>query len=71
MIEVGLDCRNCGQHVHFASEFEPGEHELEDTQEHMDKMFVARCGSCFDKDWEVTDVKHIESKHGTHRVYAV
>jgi hypothetical protein len=63
MIDVSLRCRECDTNIKFASAFEPNKGtEIEDTQAHADVMFVFRCGSCFSRDWEVTEVSHFEFK---------
>lgn len=66
-IVATLECRDCSSAVSFASSFEPNDGtEIDDTQYHMDKQFVARCSHCFACNWEVTDVKRVvgEYTHG-------
>jgi len=67
---VTLECRECATSTTFASEFEPHEAtKIEDMQQHMDVNFVARCGSCFGCDWEVTAVEKYKKPEITVRDY--
>lgn len=64
MIIVTLSCRECKHFsggedstvTSFASEFTPVFQAIEETQQHMDRMFKARCQACFSCDWEVVAV---------------
>lgn len=66
MIMVVLDCRECNSRAHsipieFASVFEPeSDDAIAETQEHIDKMFVAQCGWCGATDWEVTSTRPLD-----------
>jgi len=58
MITVSLQCRECSTGFEIGSQFEPNEATaIEDTQQHMNTHYLARCGSCFACDWEVTKVR--------------
>lgn len=63
---VTLQCRNCTDPpmiVTFASEFVPTtKFAVQDTQVHMDTQFVAVCGLCNKRNWEVTKVSPFEFK---------
>lgn len=68
MINVSLNCRECRSHnddvhVSFASKFEPNPGtEIEDTQAYMDINYLATCGGCSRRDWEVTKVEPVSFK---------
>ena len=60
---VTLECRDCNSEVEFGSEFMAGELPTTDEmQQHMDRSFVARCGSCFACNWEVLRTKPVEQE---------
>lgn len=51
---VTLECQGCEACHAFATEFRKNEEAtLEEVQEHMDRFYKARCGSCFDCNWTV------------------
>lgn len=58
---VSVVCGNCEDHhtnghveATFAIEYDA--EDIADAQQHMDRMFVARCGTCFGCAWEVVAV---------------
>lgn len=56
---VTLECRGCGTSPTFAVDFDTDNEDtkISDMQFHMDINFLANCGSCQSRAWEVTDVR--------------
>ena len=68
---VTLECRNCESAVSFASDFMADENPTHsEMQHHMDLNFLANCGGCFSRSWEVYSIKPAVNPHRTQELFA-